>query len=105
MDQIHNVIHVSLLRKYISDLTYMLRIKNRELKDNLDYKKHLVHILDKQVKQLRKRNLLSQGFLEESSHWRGHLRSGEEYKAEVPITIRVNFKVEILLKREEMQHS
>lgn len=39
---IHNMFHVLLLCKYISDLTHMLKVKDVKLEDNLAYKEHLV---------------------------------------------------------------
>lgn len=45
MDRIHDIFHVSMLRKYISDPTYMLSIRDIELKDDLVYEEHLVQIL------------------------------------------------------------
>lgn len=47
MNHIHNICHVSLSCKYISDLTYMQKIEDEELKDNLVYKERYVQILDK----------------------------------------------------------
>lgn len=46
MDHIHNVFHVLLLHKYINDPTYVMRIDDVELEDNLVYKEPLVQILD-----------------------------------------------------------
>lgn len=41
-DHIHNMFQVSLLYKYISDPTYVLRVKDVEFMDNLVYKECLV---------------------------------------------------------------
>lgn len=38
MNHIHNVLHVSLLHKYISDLTYVFSVGDVRLEDNLVYK-------------------------------------------------------------------
>lgn len=40
MDHIYNMFHISLLQKYISDLTYMFNVRDIELEDALVYKKH-----------------------------------------------------------------
>lgn len=50
MNHIYKVFHVSLLHKYI---TYVLRIEDVKLEDNLVYEKHLMQILDRQVKELK----------------------------------------------------
>lgn len=47
MDNIHNIFHVSLLYKYISDSTDVLRVMDVKLKDNLVYNKCPIQILDK----------------------------------------------------------
>lgn len=52
MEQIYNVFHVKLLHKYINDPSYVIRIEDVELEENLVYEEHLVQILDCQVKHL-----------------------------------------------------
>lgn len=47
MYYIHNVFHVLLLCKYISDLTNVLNVRDVELKDDLVYKECLIQIFDK----------------------------------------------------------
>lgn len=44
--QTYNVFHVSLLYKYINDLSHVLRIKDVKLEDNLVYKESSIQILD-----------------------------------------------------------
>lgn len=44
--------HVSLLRKYVDNLTHVLRVDDIKFDDNLVNKEYLVQILDRQVKQL-----------------------------------------------------
>lgn len=57
MDKIHNVFHVSLLLKYVSNLTHVLRVDEVELEDNLVYKECLIQILDRQVKKLKNKKI------------------------------------------------
>lgn len=57
MDKIHNVFHVSLLLKYVSNLTHVLRVDEVELEDNLVYKERPIQILDRQVKQLKNKKI------------------------------------------------
>lgn len=51
---VHNMFHVSLLHKCINDPTHMLKVNNKKLKDNLVYKEHPIHILDRLVKHVKK---------------------------------------------------
>ena len=52
MSQVHQVFYVSMLRKYISDPSYMLQPQSMELNENLMYKEEPVAIVDYQVHQL-----------------------------------------------------
>ena len=53
MEQVHNVFHVSLLRKYINDPSHVLRAEEVKLKENLIYQERPVQILDRKIKELR----------------------------------------------------
>ena len=46
LEQIHDVFHVSLLRKYISDLLHALETSPVELREDLSFEVQLVGILD-----------------------------------------------------------
>ena len=47
LSKVHNVFHVSMLRKYISYLSHVLRDHPVELKDNLTYKEQPMQIVDR----------------------------------------------------------
>ena len=53
LSKVHNVFHVSLLRKYIPDPSHVLRDKPIELKDNLTYKEQPMQIVDRREQILR----------------------------------------------------
>ena len=53
LSKVHNVFHVSMLRKYILDPSHVLRDKLVELKDNLTYKEQPMHIKDCREQILR----------------------------------------------------
>ena len=53
LSRIHNVFHVSMLRRYRSDPSHMLRNESIEIKENLSYIEEPVQILDYKIKQLR----------------------------------------------------
>ena len=59
MSQVHNVFHISMLRKYIANPSHILKNEPIELKADLSYKERPVDILLREVKQLKnKRNSL-----------------------------------------------
>ena len=52
---VHDMFHVSVLKKYIADPTHMLDQPPIELEGILQYEEQPVRIMDCRVKQLRKR--------------------------------------------------
>ncbi|XP_038880432.1 uncharacterized protein LOC120072087 [Benincasa hispida] len=52
--RIHNVFHVSMLRKYVPDSTHVLPEQPVQLKENMSYEEEPVGILDRKKKVLRK---------------------------------------------------
>ncbi|XP_075515841.1 uncharacterized protein LOC142550646 [Primulina tabacum] len=54
---IHNVFHVSILRKYESDPSHILNVKDVELDSSLSYVEHPMQILDHKEKQLRSKTI------------------------------------------------
>ena len=55
--QIHDVFHVSMLRRYRSDPTHVLKDQAIEISNNLSYMEEPVSIVDYKVKQLRNREI------------------------------------------------
>ena len=53
MEKVHNVFHVSQLRKYISDPSHVLKYSPLQIQENLSYVLEPVQILDRKEKQLR----------------------------------------------------
>ena len=68
---IHLVFHVSMLKKCIGDPESILPIEDLGVKDNLSYEEVLVQILDRQVKKLRNKEVVSVKVL-----WKNHLAVG-----------------------------
>lgn len=58
MGPIHNVFYVLLLCKCLDDLSQVVGLEDRELKDSLAYEKHPIRIMDLQIKILRHRGIL-----------------------------------------------
>ncbi|XP_073049009.1 uncharacterized protein [Primulina eburnea] len=57
LSAIHDVFHVSMLRKYEPDPSHVLRTDEVELDSSLSYVEHPVQILDRKVKQLRNKTI------------------------------------------------
>ena len=55
LSQVHNVFHVSMLRRYRSDPSHVLTNQPVEIHQNLSYIEEPVQILDSRIKQLRNR--------------------------------------------------
>ena len=53
LNRIHDVFHVSMLRKYIADPSHVLRDQPVELKEDLTYEERPVHIIDRKDQVLR----------------------------------------------------
>ena len=53
LSNLHNVFHVSQLRKYIHDPSHVLEIDNISIKENLTYETYPLRIEDRRSKQLR----------------------------------------------------
>ena len=54
---VHNVFHVSMLRKYVSDTTHVLKYEDLELQIDVSYEERPVHILDWKDKVLRNKTI------------------------------------------------
>ncbi|XP_075473990.1 uncharacterized protein LOC142505051 [Primulina tabacum] len=57
LDRVHNVFHVSMLRKYISNPSHVLRHEPLDLMPNLTYQEIPIQILDRKVKVLRNKEI------------------------------------------------
>ncbi|XP_075504515.1 uncharacterized protein LOC142541955 [Primulina tabacum] len=57
LDKVHNVFHVSMLRKYVSNPIHVLRHEPLDLMPNLSYHERSVQILDRRVKVLRNKEI------------------------------------------------
>ncbi|XP_070026023.1 uncharacterized protein [Nicotiana sylvestris] len=56
---VHSVFHVSMLRKYHSDSLHVLDFSSVQLDKDLSYVEEPVAILDRQVRNLRSKNIAS----------------------------------------------
>ena len=66
--RVHNVFHISMLRKYIPNSSHVLETLEIELRDDLSYKEQPVQILGREEKELRNKTISLVKVL-----WRNHL--------------------------------
>ena len=57
LSRIHQVFHVSMLRKYITDPSHVLQPQTVEISEDLTYEVYHVAIVDRQVRQLRTKEI------------------------------------------------
>ncbi|WRX22760.1 Reverse transcriptase domain - like 10 [Theobroma cacao] len=69
LDQIHNVFHVSMLKKYVPDPSHILEAPSIELHDDLKFEVQLVSILDRKDRVLRNKSISMVKVLWKSARW------------------------------------
>ena len=57
LSQIHDVFHVSMLRRYRSDPSHILQVQPLELKDDLSYEEEPIAIVAREIKVLRTKTI------------------------------------------------
>ncbi|XP_031742217.1 uncharacterized protein LOC116404122 [Cucumis sativus] len=57
LSAVHNVFHVSMLRKYVTDPSHVVDYESLEIDENLSYIEQPVEILAREVKMLRNRGI------------------------------------------------
>ena len=57
LSRIHNVFHISMLKKYHPDPTHVLKPEEIHIDETLTYEKRPVQILDRKVKELRTKQI------------------------------------------------
>ncbi|KAL0557220.1 hypothetical protein IC582_005738 [Cucumis melo] len=64
---VHDVLHVSMLRRYVADPTHVVDFEPLQMSENLSYEEQPVEILAREVKKLRNREISLVKVL-----WRNH---------------------------------
>ncbi|WOG99882.1 hypothetical protein DCAR_0519238 [Daucus carota subsp. sativus] len=102
LSQIHDVFHVSMLRRYRSDPTHVLKDPGIEINDNLSYIEEPIKIIEHKTKQLRNREIplvkvLWRNHAVEEATWETeeHMRSKYPHLFDNPGTF-LNFEDKIL---------
>ena len=57
LSRIHNVFHVSMLRRYRSDPSHVIKDSEVEISENLSYMEEPIKIVDHKIKELRNREI------------------------------------------------
>ncbi|KAG8481801.1 hypothetical protein CXB51_026415 [Gossypium anomalum] len=57
LEKIHNVFHVSMLRRYRSDPSHIINPSEVEIQPNLSYEEELIRVLAREVKELRNKKI------------------------------------------------
>ena len=78
LSRIHDTFHVSMLRKYVSDPSHVLREQPVQLKENLTYEETPVQIVDRKEQVLRSKVIPLVKVL-----WKNHEREAATWKPEV----------------------
>ena len=104
LEKIHNVFHVSMLRRYISDPSHVVSLETIELRPDLTYEEEPVEILAQEVKELRKKRIplvrvLWRNHKIEKAMWESKEVMLQQYRQ---LFDEGNFEDEILLRRGEL---
>ena len=104
LEKIHNVFHVSMLRRYMSNPSHVVSLETIELKPDLTYEEELIEILAREVKELRNKRILLVKVL-----WRNHKTKEATWESEEVMRHQYpqlfnegNFEDEIFLRRGEL---
>ncbi|XP_058008044.1 uncharacterized protein LOC131182502, partial [Hevea brasiliensis] len=74
---VHPVFHISMLRKYVPDPSYVLQPQTMQIRDDMSYEEQLVKILDRQIRKLRSKEVALIKVL-----WHNHSSSEATWEAE-----------------------
>ena len=77
LEKIHNVFHVSILRRYRSDSSHIVSSETIELRPDLTYEEEPVEILAREVKELQNKKILLVKLL-----WRNHKTEEATWESE-----------------------
>ena len=77
LEKIHNLFHVSMLRRYLSDPSHVVSTETIELRPDLTYEEEPVEMLAREVKELRNKKILLVKVL-----WRNHKTEEATWESE-----------------------
>ena len=77
LDRIHDIFHVSMLRRYHSNPTHIVPVAEIEVRSDLTFEEEPMQILDRDVKVLRRKSVLLAKVL-----WRNHGKEEATWETE-----------------------
>ena len=77
LSHVHDVFHISVLKKYFPDPTHVFSVKPMEINENLSYEEKTTQILDQREKVLRTKTAKLVKFL-----WSNHMIEEEKRESE-----------------------
>ncbi|KAK5771330.1 hypothetical protein PVK06_047528 [Gossypium arboreum] len=77
LDRIHDVFHVSMLRRYRSNPSHVLLVEEIEVRTDLTFEEEPIQILDREVKVLRRKSVPLVKVL-----WHNHVREEATWESE-----------------------
>ena len=82
--QIHNIFYVSRIQLYRSDPSHVLKDSDIQISENLSYIEELVNIVDRQMKQLRRKDIpmvkvIWQNHVVEEATWESEEKMRKNY--------------------------
>uniref|UniRef100_A0A2N9I1S3 RNA-directed DNA polymerase n=1 Tax=Fagus sylvatica TaxID=28930 RepID=A0A2N9I1S3_FAGSY len=85
---VHNVFHVSMLRKYVPDCNHVVAYEPLQLREDLTYEEQPVRIVDKKEQELRRRTI-QYVKVQWSNHSerRGHMGARGGNEGEIPLSL------------------
>ena len=88
LQHIHNVFHVSMLRRYHSDVSHIIEYETVKIQPDLSYEEKPVEIVDRKEQVLRNKTIsLVRCLMEESTNRRINLGAGDENARAIPVSI------------------
>ena len=87
LSRVHNVFHISMLRKYIPDPSHVLEAPEIELRDDLSYEEQPVEILGREEKELCNKTISLVKSLGGTPSRRGDLGAGGPNAEPVPSSL------------------
>ena len=105
LEKIHNVFHVSMLRRYRPDPSHVISLETIELRPNLTYGEKPIEILAREVRELRNKRIplvkvLWRNHKIEEAMWESEEAMRQQY---LQLFNEGNFEDEILLRSGELQ--
>src|SRR5262249_49394242 len=107
LDGVHNVFHVSMLKKYMADLSHVIDYPTIAIQPDMTFVEHPIHILDRKTQELMTKSIpmvkvLWQHHSFEKAIWELKEEVRKNYQKFFVISIFPNFEEQIFFEGELM---